>query len=153
MSLIHWLFLMFLTVPLAEIYVLLEVGSLIGALPTVGVVVLTAVIGAALVRVQGFSTVMRIRTSLERGELPAIALLEGAFLLVAGALLLTPGFITDALGFAFLYPPARVFIIQHLLIEKLMEAQRRAQESGGTTVIEGEYRREDEKSGKNNRLP
>ena len=152
MSLIHWLFLMFLTVPLAEIYVLLEVGSLIGALPTVGVVVLTAVIGAALVRVQGFSTVMRIRTSLERGELPAIALLEGAFLLVAGALLLTPGFITDALGFAFLYPPARVFIIQHLLIEKLKQAQHRAQEPGGTTVIECEYRRENEKSQENNRL-
>jgi UPF0716 protein FxsA len=153
MSLIHWLFLMFLTVPLAEIYVLLEVGSLIGALPTVGVVVLTAVIGATLVRVQGFSTVMRIRTSLERGELPAIALLEGAFLLVAGALLLTPGFITDALGFAFLYPPARVFIIQHLLIEKLAEAQRRTHPPEGPTIIEGEYRREDEKRKENNRLP
>jgi UPF0716 protein FxsA len=96
---------------------------------------------------------MRIRGSLEQGELPAIALLEGAFLLVAGALLLTPGFITDAMGFAFLYPPIRLFIIQHLLIEKLMEAQRRAHEPGGPTVIEGEYRREDEKTGRNNRLP
>jgi len=153
MSLFHWLFVMFLTVPLVEIYVLLEVGSLIGALPTVGAVVLTAVIGAALVRVQGFSTVMRIRASLEGGELPAVALLEGAFLLVAGALLLTPGFVTDAMGFAFLYPPCRLFLIQHLLIEKLMEAQRRAHDPEGRTVIEGEYRREEEKTGKNNRLP
>jgi len=105
------------------------------------------------VRIQGFSTVMRIRASLEGGELPAVALLEGAFLLVAGALLLTPGFITDAMGFAFLYPPIRLFIIQHLLIEKLMEAQRRGHEPEGPTIIEGEYRRENEKSYKNNRLP
>jgi UPF0716 protein FxsA len=153
MSLFHWLFLIFLSVPLAEIYVLLEMGSIIGALPTVGAVVLTAVIGAGLVRVQGFSTVMRIRASLERGELPAIALLEGAFLLVAGALLLTPGFLTDALGFAFLYRPLRLFIIQRLLIDRLVEAQRRASESEGSTIIEGEYRREDEKPKQNRRLP
>ena len=72
---------------------------------------------------------------------------------MAGALLLTPGFITDAMGFAFLYPPIRLFIIQHLLIEKLMEAQRRTHDPEGPTVIEGEYRREDEKTGRNNRLP
>ena len=152
MSAIHWLFLLFLTVPLAEIYVLLEVGSVIGALPTVGAVVLTAVIGAALVRAQGLSTLMRIRASLDAGEIPAMALLEGAFLLVAGALLLTPGFLTDAVGFACLCPPLRRALIEHYLIEKLAEAQRRGGQPGGPTVIEGEYRREEEKRIKNNRL-
>ncbi len=152
MSLIHWLFLLFLTVPLAEIYVLLKVGSLIGVLPTVGAVVLTAVIGAALVRVQGFSTLAQIRDSLNRGEVPAIALVEGAFLLVAGALLLTPGFITDAIGFACLCPPLRRFLITEYLLEKLILAGGGSGPRRDSDVIEGEFQREDENSKNNNRL-
>lgn len=152
MSAIHWLFLLFLTVPLAEIYVLLEVGSILGVMPTVAVVVLTAVAGAALVRAQGFSTVMRIRTSLDAGEIPAMALLEGAFLLVAGALLLTPGFLTDVIGFVFLCPPVRRALITHFLLQKLAEARNRAAAAGGAQVIEGEFRREDKKTNDNNRL-
>ena len=152
MSLIHWLFLLFLTVPLVEIYLLLEVGSIMGALPTVGAVVLTAVIGAALVRVQGFSTLMRIRESLNRGEVPAVALVEGAFLLVAGALLLTPGFITDAVGFACLCPPLRRFLITEYLLERLMVAGRASQPSRDGEVIEGEFRREDENPSNHNKL-
>lgn len=153
MSLIHWLFLLFLTVPLAEIYLLLKVGSLIGVLPTVGAVVLTAVIGAWLVRVQGFSTLARIRESLERGEVPAIAVMEGAFLLVAGALLLTPGFITDAIGFAFLCPPLRRFLISEYLLHRLIDAGRRPGPRGDAEVIEGEFRREGEKDTENKTLP
>lgn len=152
MSLIQWLFLLFLTVPLAEIYVLLEVGSLIGALPTIGAVVLTAVIGAALVRVQGFSTLAQIRDSLNRGEVPAVALVEGAFLLVAGALLLTPGFITDAIGFACLCPPLRRFLITEYLLDRLIVAGRRSGSRSDSDVIEGEFRREDENNKDNNRL-
>lgn len=152
MTAIHWLFLLFLTVPLAEIYVLLEVGGLIGALPTVGAVVLTAVIGAALVRVQGFSTLARIRESLDRGEVPAVALVEGAFLLVAGALLLTPGFITDAVGFACLCPPLRRFLITEYLLERLVVAGRRSRSTGDPDVIEGEFHREDNNHKNNNRL-
>ena len=152
MSLIHWLFLLFLTVPLAEIYLLLEVGSIIGALPTVGAVVLTAVIGAALVRVQGFSTLMRIRESLDRGEVPAVALVEGAFLLVAGALLLTPGFITDAVGFACLCPPLRRFLITEYLLERLVVAGRAPRSPQDGEVIEGEFRREDENPNNHNKL-
>lgn len=152
MSLIHWLFLLFLTVPLAEIYVLLKVGSLIGALPAVGAVVLTAIIGAALVRVQGFSTLAQIRDSLNRGQVPAVALVEGAFLLVAGALLLTPGFITDAIGFACLCPPLRRFLITEYLLEKLILAGGRPGARRDSDVIEGEFHREDENSKNNNRL-
>lgn len=153
MSAFQWLLLIFLTVPLAEIYLLLEVGSVIGALPTVGAVVLTAVVGAALVRAQGFSTVMRIRASLDAGEIPAMAMLEGAFLLVAGALLLTPGFLTDAIGFAFLCPPLRRALIEHFLIERLVQAQQPAGRPGGPHVIEGEFRKDDHNSSENNRLP
>jgi len=152
MSLIHWLFLVFLTVPLAEIYVLLKVGSLIGALPTVGAVVLTALMGAALVRAQGFSTLAKIRDSLDRGEVPAVALVEGAFLLLAGALLLTPGFITDAIGFACLCPPLRRYLITEYLLERLIQAGGRSGPPGNADVIEGEFRREDENSRNNNRL-
>lgn len=152
MTPIHWLFLLFLTVPLAEIYVLLEVGSLIGALPTVGAVVLTAVIGAALVRVQGFSTLAQIRESLDRGEVPAVALVEGAFLLLAGALLLTPGFITDAVGFACLCPPLRRYLITEYLLQKLVVAGRRSRSSRDPEVIEGEFHREDDNYRNNNRL-
>ena len=152
MTPIHWLFLLFLTVPLAEIYVLLEVGGLIGALPTVGAVVLTAVIGAALVRIQGFSTLAQIRESLNRGEVPAVALVEGAFLLVAGALLLTPGFITDAVGFACLCPPLRRFLITEYLLEKLVVAGRRSRSPRDPDVIEGEFRREDDNRSNNKKL-
>lgn len=152
MSLIHWLFLLFLTMPLAEIYLLLKVGSLIGALPTVGAVVLTAVIGAALVRVQGFSTLAQIRNSIDRGEVPTVALVEGAFLLVAGALLLTPGFITDAIGFACLCPPLRRFLISEYLLDRLIVAGRRSGPRGDSGVIEGEFRRESEEHNNNNSL-
>jgi len=153
MSAIHWLFLVFLSVPLVEIYLLLEVGSFLGVMPTVAAVVLTAVVGAALVRAQGFSTILRIRTSLEAGEIPAVAILEAACLLVAGALLLTPGFLTDAIGFAFLCPPVRRALIEQFLIERLVQAQQRKSAPGEAGVIEGEFRREDKNSRDNNRLP
>ncbi|NCF82513.1 MAG: FxsA family protein, partial [Proteobacteria bacterium] len=92
------LLLLFFTVPLVEIYVLLEVGGAIGVLPTIAMVVLTAVIGAGLIRAQGLATLGRVQQQLERGELPAVGIIEAALLLVAGALLLTPGFVTDTIG-------------------------------------------------------
>jgi len=98
MPVFRYLFLLFLLVPLVEIYFLIQVGKVIGAGWTVFFVVFTAVLGAALLRVQGLSTLNRVQRSLERGRLPAVELLEGLMLLVAGALLLTPGFVTDAIG-------------------------------------------------------
>jgi UPF0716 protein FxsA len=94
------LFLIFLIVPIVEIYVLIVVGSHVGALATVALVVFTAVMGAALMRAQGFATIARVQSELGAGEIPALTLVEGAFILVAGALLLTP-------GFTFLVPPWR----------------------------------------------
>jgi len=109
------LFLVFLLVPLVEIYLLIKVGSIIGALPTVFMVVFTAVLGAFLLRLQGFATLARFQRSLAQGELPASTLIEGALLLLAGALLLTPGFFTDAVGFILLVPPLRRRFAGHLL--------------------------------------
>ena len=100
-------FILFLVVPFVEIYLLVEIGARIGAPWTILLVVLTAIVGAWLVRVQGLATWRRFQASLSRNELPATALVEGLCLLIAGALLLTPGFFTDAVGFACLIPPLR----------------------------------------------
>lgn len=101
------LLILFILAPIAEIYVLIKVGGLIGALPTVGVVIGTAILGAALLRIQGIGTLRRLQAETAAGGLPAVTLVEGACLLVAGVLLLTPGFITDAIGFCCLIPPLR----------------------------------------------
>jgi len=145
----RWLLLAFLLVPMAEIYVLVQVGSLIGALPTVFAVVFTAVTGAALIRHQGLATLMRVRGELEQGHLPAEAVLEGVVLLVAGALLLTPGFVTDTVGFGLLIPALRRTVAVRLL---LANANVRMHARPGNAnprhpdgaVIEGEYRREND---------
>ena len=94
----------FLIVPIIEIYFLIQVGGLIGVIPTIGLVVLTAVIGAALLRVQGLQTYLRFNQALNAGRLPATEILEGVALLIGGALLLTPGFFTDVIGFICLMP-------------------------------------------------
>ena len=107
MPLVLILFIALISVPLVEIYVLIQVGRVIGAGTTVGLVVFTAVLGAWLLRGQGLATVARARATLDQGQLPALELVEGLILLLAGVLLLTPGFVTDALGFAALLPPVR----------------------------------------------
>lgn len=109
------LFVLFLIVPLIEIFFLIQVGQVIGAGWTIFLVVATAVIGAFLLRLQGFQTLHRAQTSMARGELPATEMLEGLCLLISGALLLTPGFVTDALGFLLLTPPVRQLLIKQLL--------------------------------------
>ncbi len=118
------LFLLFLFVPLVEIYLLIEVGSLIGALPTVALVVLTAVLGAVLLRWQGFATMGKVRGMLGRGEIPAVEMIEGVVLLLCGALLLTPGFFTDAIGFLCLVPPLRRAVILWFLRRSLFVSGR-----------------------------
>jgi UPF0716 protein FxsA len=101
------LFLAFLVIPIFEVWLLIQVGSLIGVLPTVALVVLTAVIGVNLLRQQGAATLVKIQQKMQQGEAPAIEMLEGLALAVGGALLLTPGFATDAIGFMCLLPFTR----------------------------------------------
>jgi UPF0716 protein FxsA len=101
------LFAVFIVVPLLEIFAFIQVGSAIGAMPTLGLIVLTAVGGALLVRHQGLKVVLDARSSLARKELPLAAVVHGGLLLLAGLLLLTPGFVTDGVGFLLLVPPVR----------------------------------------------
>jgi len=101
------LFLLFLIVPLAELYLLIHVGRVIGAGWTILLVILTAAVGAALARAEGLRTVAAIQSSLVAGRTPTNELIEGAMILVAGLTLLTPGFITDAIGLLILFPPTR----------------------------------------------
>ena len=111
-------FILFLVVPFVEIYLLVEIGSRIGAPWTILLVVLTAIVGAWLVRVQGLATLRRFQTSLARNELPATALVDGLCLLITGALLLTPGFFTDVVGFACLIPQLRRALIKYFVQRK-----------------------------------
>ena len=138
------LFLLFLIIPLVEIYFLIQVGSAIGALLTVFLVVFTAVLGALLLRYQGFVTLRNFQASMGRGKLPALEILEGMVLLVAGALLLTPGFFTDAIGFACLIAPLRRAVIQWFLSNNQRPGAPPPAAGNGTQTIEGEYRREDD---------
>ena len=135
---------LFVAAPLAEIYVLIHIGGEIGALNTIALCVLTAVLGATLIRIQGISTLLRIRAALERGDLPALEMLEGAQLLVAGALLLTPGFVTDSLGFVLLVPAVRRAIARYLIERHSVRMGPHGRQPRDPEVIEGEYRRLDE---------
>ncbi len=97
----------FIIIPLIEIWVFIEVGGQIGALTTVAICILTAVVGMAMLRAQGLATLMRARQQMDEGVLPAKELFDGLCLLVAGAFLLTPGFVTDGFGFVLLVPAFR----------------------------------------------
>ncbi len=101
------LVLLFVGVPLVELYILHHVANGIGFWRTVGLVFATGVLGASLARWQGLSTLSRIQTEVSEGRIPGLALLDGAMILVAGALLLTPGILTDLFGFSLLFPPCR----------------------------------------------
>ena len=142
MTIFHWLLATFLIVPLAEIYVLLKVGGTIGAFPTIALVVLTAVVGATLMRAQGFSTIHKVQHQLSVGEIPAGAMIEGAFILVAGALLLTPGFITDFFGFCCLFPPLRQALIRRMGVR--FTTQSHTTQSTRGHIIDADYTRHED---------
>ncbi len=143
---VQGLFLLFVLVPIAEIWLLIQVGGHIGGGWTIFLVVLTAVLGAAIVRFQGLTTLARVRALLAAGELPAVELLEGLGILVAGALLLTPGFITDCAGFALLFPPLRRALAEAALRRGLAHGHGRSRtpEPPGGRTLDGDFRRLDD---------
>lgn len=108
------LFLLLVAVPIIEIALFIEIGGAIGTWETIGVVVLTALIGSMMLRQQGMAALRDVQTRLASGENPGRLLAEGAMILVAGVLLLTPGFFTDAVGFALLIPPVRGALYKYL---------------------------------------
>ena len=107
--------LLFIVVPIVELYCIIAVGERIGALWTVILVLLTAIIGVNLLRFQGMTTLARAQQNMAVGKMPAMEMMEGVALALAGVLLLTPGFITDAIGFLCLIPPSRRAIIRYLM--------------------------------------
>lgn len=111
MSFLSLLAFLFVGVPLLELFILIQMGQMVGLWPTIGLVVLTGFAGATLARLEGLRTLWRIRGELARGRLPGQALFDGMAILVGGALLLTPGILTDLLGFSFLLPPTRRFLL------------------------------------------
>lgn len=148
MKIFQMLLLFFLIVPFAEIYLLLTVGGVIGALPTIGLVVFTAALGAHLLRQQGFATFRRFQETLAQGALPTYEIIEGPILLIGGALLLTPGFISDLLGFACMFPPLRRKIAEYVIEKHLIQTVQAGNPFGrraapGADVLEGEFRKED----------
>ena len=134
-------------------YLLIEVGGYIGTVETIALVMLTAVIGIALLRRQGVATLTRGVGRLQRGEVPAQEMAEGILLAVAGALLITPGFITDGVGFILLLPPGRALIARWMLsrvtlVSPTFDGRFDASSGGsfedGADTIEGEFERHSE---------
>ena len=111
----RWIILVFIAVPLVEMLLLFEVSDYIGGLWTIFLVVLTAIIGVQILKRQGFSTLTRANQRINSGELPAQEIVEGLLLAFAGALLLTPGFITDTIGFICLTTPIRRLIARKVI--------------------------------------
>ena len=101
------LFLAFTLIPILEIYLLIKLGTVMGALNTVIIVIVTGILGAGLARLEGLNTMIRIRDGLSRGEVPAEGMLDALLILIAGIVLLTPGFLTDMAGLLLLIPQMR----------------------------------------------
>ena len=145
----------FLAVPILEIYLLFQVGGIIGAGWTILIVIGTAILGASLLRQQGLSTWTRLNQSIAQGQLPPTILVEGILLLLSGAFLLTPGFFTDIIGFLFLTPFVRKMLAAYLLRRGMfmatnMHSTQTTHSASSRThhvennVIEGEYERKDD---------
>lgn len=141
--------LLLIAAPLIEIWIMIDIGSVIGAGWTILAIVATALLGMALVRYQGLGVYLRLQQTAERGELPAVEMLEGLALLISGLLLLFPGFVTDTLGFLLLVPPLRRWAVLHLLRRWFIQPGASSSPPGHATdrsgqVIEGQARRLDD---------
>ncbi|MDE1340520.1 FxsA family protein [Vibrio aestuarianus] len=153
------LLLLFIFVPIIEIGLFIQVGGILGLWPTITLVLLTAFVGASLVRSQGLQTLLSVQNRLQQGELPAQQIFEGVMLAVAGVLLLTPGFMTDTLGMLVLLPAPRAVIAKYLMSKMVVKGMasgfhsspyehdpfhhdsHRSSEQGDT--FEGEFERKD----------
>ena len=156
------LFFLFAAMPIIEIALLIEVGERIGGWSTIGLVILTAAIGAFLVRQQGLATLFQARQKLDQGQIPGQEMLEGLMLAVAGVLLVTPGFVTDSFGLLLVLPLTRPLIARWLMkrVQVAGPGQMhghyryyRQNRDGSDTTIEGEYEVKDTESRDKRQLP
>ena len=109
------LLILFIIIPVTELYILIEVGKRIGSLTTISIIIFTGILGAYLVKNQGFMILKKIQNDLNDGIMPGDSLIQGVIILAGGILLLTPGFVTDTVGFIFLIPASRNVIKKYLL--------------------------------------
>ncbi len=139
---------LFIVVPAVEIYVLIQVGQAIGALPTVALLLVDALLGAALSRREGRKACRALRTALDAQRLPAREVVDGALVVLGGAFLLTPGFVTDVIGVLCLLPPTRALLrrsLTGLATRRLLAAttRRTGRARPPYNVVEGEVLREE----------
>lgn len=136
-----WLFILFIAVPLIEIGLFIQVGGWLGLWPTLLIVVLTAIAGTALVKSQGARAIAQLKSSFDDLRDPTEPLAHGAMILFSGALLLTPGFFTDFVGFALLIPAVRRFVLKKVKERVTVQTVRtdRGWQAQDETVIEGTY--------------
>ncbi|HIF9110927.1 TPA: FxsA family protein [Photobacterium damselae] len=131
------LLLLFIFVPIIEIALFIQVGGFIGLWPTIALVLITAIVGASLVRSQGLATLTSVQNRLQQGELPAQQIVEGVMLAVAGVLLLTPGFMTDCMGMTILLPAPRAWLAKQLM--QRVKVQGMGQSSGFSGGFSGGF--------------
>ena len=131
---------LFITIPLVEIAILIKIGSIIGAGYTIALVIGTAFLGVSLLRIQGISTLAKVQANISRGQLPATELIEGLILLISGALLLTPGFFTDTIGFLMLVPTLRQRLAETFFVNFMKNRINiRQKQTRNWNIIEGEH--------------
>ncbi len=150
------LFFLFAVLPILEIAILINVGEIIGGWYTMAIVIVTAFAGAHLVRQQGIQTLMQAQQKMQLGTLPGQEMAEGLLLVIAGVLLVTPGFVTDGLGFLLSLPTTRPLIAKSLLKKMSVQAIHPnfkagagagygSQKTGDNDIIEGEFEHKDDK--------
>ncbi|MDC0610064.1 membrane protein FxsA [Vibrio sp.] len=142
---------LFIAVPIIEIGLFIQVGGFLGLWTTIALVLLTAFVGASLVRSQGIQTLMTVQQRLNQGEVPAQQILEGVMLAVSGVLLLTPGFMTDTLGMVLLLPKPRAKLAQYMMKRVAVQSQfdsgfhrPNGSDPDGGNTYDGEYERKDD---------
>ena len=132
------LLLLFTIIPLVELFLLVKLGTVVGVGPTVALVIFTGILGAWLARQQGLGVLRRLSEDLAKGRLPAEALIDGLLIVVAGAVLLTPGLLTDALGFLLLVPRTRA-AVRRIVVARFA----RRQKTGEPDIIDVDWKREE----------
>ena len=137
--------LFFLLIPLLELYLLIELGSVIGALPTVLLTIGTAIAGIYLIRQQGMATMVQAQTDLQSGKPPQEAVVNGVLIFIGGVLLFIPGLMTDTLGFLLLIPPVRAAMVRQSLKGMQTRGAYRYRKND-ETIIEGEWTEKQERS-------
>lgn len=126
------LLLLFLIVPIVELYAIIQVGQAIGVLPTIALLIAVSVLGSWLVKREGLGVWRRAQQQLQRGEMPANELIDGMLILLAGALMLTPGFVTDIVGVLLLLPPTRA-VLRSALVRRYRNRLLAGATVGGPT--------------------